>query len=123
MGPVGARPAREVLPHHRTRTKAARRADRRLGPLRRRGLARAARHMNPFNRVFWRPRVEEEVDEELAFHLEMRTRDLVARGLDPAAARREAERRFGNVPQMRRTLRALGGERNQHMARTQYLGE
>ena len=34
--------------------------------------------MNPFNRVWWRPRVADEVDEELAFHLEMRTRELIA---------------------------------------------
>ena len=31
--------------------------------------------MGFFNRVFWRPRVGDEVDEELAFHLEMRTRE------------------------------------------------
>ena len=32
----------------------------------------------------WRVPLEQEVDEELAFHLEMRTRELVARGVDPA---------------------------------------
>jgi predicted permease len=79
--------------------------------------------MNPFNRVFWRPRVEEEVDEELAFHVEMRTRELVARGLRPEVARREAERRLGDLTQMRTVLRTLGAERNRHMQRTQYLGE
>ena len=28
--------------------------------------------MNPFNRVFWRPGVADEVREELAFHIDMR---------------------------------------------------
>ena len=76
-----------------------------------------------FNRVWWRPRVAEEVDEELAFHVEMRTRELVARGMPADAARREAERRLGDVGRMRAALRTLGTERNRHMQRTQYLGE
>jgi putative ABC transport system permease protein len=76
-----------------------------------------------FNRPWWRPRVADEVDEELAFHLEMRERDLIADGMDPLAARREAERRLGDLGRMRTTLRRLGGERNHHMRRTQYLGE
>src|SRR5882672_11214828 len=79
--------------------------------------------MNPFARVWWRPRVGDEVDDELAFHLEMRTRELVASGMDPAAARREAERRLGDLGHMRTTLRALGMERNHQMTRTQYFGE
>ncbi|PYR37648.1 MAG: hypothetical protein DMF93_17590 [Acidobacteria bacterium] len=76
-----------------------------------------------FNRVWWRPRVADEVDEEIAFHVEMRTRELVARGMPPDAARREAERRLGGADRMRARLRALGTERNRHMQRTQYLGE
>ena len=79
--------------------------------------------MTFFNRIGWRPRVAEEVDEELAFHLEMRTRDLIAGGMDRAAARREAARRFGDLRRMRTTLRALGHGRDLHMQRTQYLGE
>lgn len=76
-----------------------------------------------FNRVFWRPSVSDEVAEELAFHLEMRTRELIARGMDPAAARREAERRLGDLAHVRATLHTLGTGRNRHMQRTQYLGE
>jgi predicted permease len=37
-----------------------------------------------------------EVNEELAFHVEMLTKDLIARGVDPALATREATRRFGD---------------------------
>lgn len=31
----------------------------------------------------WRVPLDQEVDEELAFHIEMRTRELVDKGLDP----------------------------------------
>jgi len=79
--------------------------------------------MNPFNRVFWRPRVPDEVDEELAFHAEMRARELIAAGMDPADARREAQRRLDGLGRTRRSLHALGADRNQHMARMQYAGE
>ena len=79
--------------------------------------------MNPFNRVFWRPRVRDEVDEELAFHAEMRARELIAGGMDPADARREAQRRLDGLGRTRRSLHALGADRNQHMARMQYAGE
>ncbi len=42
-----------------------------------------------------------EVDDELAFHLEQRVRDYVARGMDPAAARAKALERFGDVGTVR----------------------
>ena len=42
----------------------------------------------------WKEQVRDEVDEELAFHVEMRTRELIAKGLSPDEARREAERRL-----------------------------
>src|SRR5215204_3796216 len=79
--------------------------------------------MGFFNRVAWRPTIEREVDDELAFHLEMRTREYIDRGMDPASARREAEKRFGNVRRMRAALESLGQERNRHMRRTEYLSE
>src|SRR4051812_18451100 len=76
-----------------------------------------------FSRVWWRPRVTDEVDEELSFHIDMRVRELVASGMDPAAARREAERRLGDPRRIRATLETLGTERNHHMASTEYLAE
>ena len=39
----------------------------------------------------WRVPLDQEVDEEIAFHIEMRTRELVTQGMDPKAAR-EVER-------------------------------
>jgi putative ABC transport system permease protein len=48
-----------------------------------------------------------ELDEELEFHLEARTRDNLAAGMTPEAARRDARRRFGN--------RTLAKERTHEM--------
>ncbi len=76
-----------------------------------------------FSRWPFKPRLDDEVDEEIAFHLEMRTREYIERGLDPAAARGEAERRFGDLRRMRSTLRTLGHRRDEHMKRTQYVAE
>jgi predicted permease len=43
-------------------------------------------------------RVERELDEELAFHIERETHTYIARGVSPADARRAAMARFGSVP-------------------------
>jgi MacB-like periplasmic core domain len=43
-------------------------------------------------------RVERELDEELAFHVERETQKNVAEGLSPSAARTRALARFGSVP-------------------------
>jgi predicted permease len=40
---------------------------------------------------------KQEVDEELRFHLEQRTRDYLARGMSPEAAREAAAQRFGDT--------------------------
>lgn len=42
-----------------------------------------------------------DVDEELAHHIDLRTRDLAKLGLSPSAARDEAARLFGDVPAIR----------------------
>jgi len=50
-----------------------------------------------------RPRPEHEVDEELAFHLEQRTREYINRGMTPEEARRAAAARFGDLDRVRTT--------------------
>jgi len=71
----------------------------------------------------WRVPIEHEVDEELAFHLEMRTRQLIAQGLDPATARRRAFERLGNLGHLRRACIALGRKRDREMRLTQWFEE
>ena len=50
---------------------------------------------------FWRPELGADVDDEIAFHVEERIEDLVARGMHPAAARDEAMRLFGDVQRIK----------------------
>jgi hypothetical protein len=42
-------------------------------------------------------RIEQEMEDEMRFHLLMRTRQNIERGMRPEKAEREARRRFGNV--------------------------
>src|SRR5688572_12898497 len=51
--------------------------------------------------VFRSGRVQRDLDDELQFHLEERTRALIAAGMTPAAAAREAARRFGDPLRLR----------------------
>ena len=44
-----------------------------------------------------RRRLDADVDDELAFHLEMRASQIESTGVDPEAARRAARRQFGNT--------------------------
>jgi putative ABC transport system permease protein len=53
----------------------------------------------------------------------MRTRELVERGMDPAAARRLALERAGDVRQLRRTCVNLGRKRDREMRLTRWLEE
>ncbi|HEX9701027.1 MAG TPA: permease prefix domain 1-containing protein, partial [Acidobacteriota bacterium] len=48
------------------------------------------------------PAVEREIDEELSFHLDMRTRENIASGMEPEAARRCAMERLGEIDSVRR---------------------
>ena len=50
-----------------------------------------------------RPDPKEELDAELQFHLEQRTRDYIARGMSPESARRAAAQRFGDPARVRDT--------------------
>ena len=56
-------------------------------------------------------RIPNEVEDEIEFHLEERTRELTARGMDPTAARREAVREFGDVGKARAELEEIGRRR------------
>jgi len=59
--------------------------------------------------------VQRDVDEEIAFHLEMRTRKLVANGLDAVAARAKALEQFGDLPGVRDECLAIDYDRDRTM--------
>ena len=54
-------------------------------------------------------RVEQEMEEELRFHLRMRTRENIEHGMKPDEAEREARRRFGNVGRIKDLGREIKG--------------
>jgi predicted permease len=70
-----------------------------------------------------RPRVERDVDDEVTFHLEMRTAELVARGLHPDAARAEALRRFGDTQQWSKAMTDVDRERVADERRAEWLDD
>ncbi|HWT03102.1 MAG TPA: ABC transporter permease, partial [Pyrinomonadaceae bacterium] len=45
--------------------------------------------------------VHREIDEEVQFHIDMRTEEYVSKGMSPEEARREAERRFGRLTRIK----------------------
>lgn len=73
--------------------------------------------------LLWKDSVEQEIADELSFHLEMRTRELMARGLEPATARTQAERRFGDLQRVAAECADLGHHMERTMRRTQYFDE
>jgi predicted permease len=78
-------------------------------------------------RVFRLPaaprRLAQDIDEELAFHIDMRVERLVASGMDPGAARREALRHFGAIDAVRQSCLTLDEERERQMQRTNLFEE
>jgi putative ABC transport system permease protein len=62
-----------------------------------------------------------EIDEEIAFHLHAKQQDLIARGMAPAEALREARRQFGNPERWRSEAVAAGRSRERHERTTDSL--
>lgn len=71
---------------------------------------------------FWRSDIRADVDDELAFHVDERVDELVARGMAPAAAREEAIRRFGDMPGVKNTLRRMAQQHETKMTRAEMFG-
>ncbi|MEJ2009444.1 MAG: permease prefix domain 1-containing protein [Acidobacteriota bacterium] len=61
--------------------------------------------------LFRKSRVEQELDEELRFHLESLVQENIAKGMTPEAARHAAMRQFGNVSRMKEECRDTWGVR------------
>jgi putative ABC transport system permease protein len=62
-------------------------------------------------RRLWAHDVRRDVDDELAYHLESREREYVARGLSPDEAREAARRKFGNPAAVAATCRDIDERR------------
>jgi predicted permease len=61
------------------------------------------------NGLLRKNRIEQEMEEEMRFHLRMRTRENIERGMKPDDAEREARRRFGNVGRIKDLGRDIKG--------------
>src|SRR5262249_6359040 len=105
MGNVREQPQGEVLRAHRRGPRAAPHRTRHLADVRRGGDARTEPRMK--FRLPWRSRakIEADLDDELRFHLEMRTADLERSGLSAADARAQATREFGDMEFTRKYCR------------------
>ena len=71
----------------------------------------------------WRVPLDQEIDEEIALHLELRTRDLVARGMDPKTARDVALSRMGDLAHVKRTCLDQGRKRDREMRLLRWFDE
>ncbi|MEZ4586391.1 MAG: permease prefix domain 1-containing protein, partial [Gemmatimonadales bacterium] len=73
-------------------------------------------------RLFGRPRLERELDRELAFHLDEEVSRLIAEGVAPREARRRARIALGGVEQVKEEARDARGTRwvEEWLADTRY---
>jgi putative ABC transport system permease protein len=72
-------------------------------------------------RPFWylrRRTLKADVDEELALHIELRAAELIAGGVEPDEARREALRQFGDLDATREYCRRQDQQRENEMQKT-----
>ena len=70
---------------------------------------------------FWGPRAAADVDDELRFHIEMRIRDYMARGMSEADARAATGQRLGDLATARTECLTITTRRERRMTRAQLL--
>src|SRR5438270_2351387 len=66
-------------------------------------------------RLVTRRSMQQDADDEIRLHLELRTKQLVDEGMTPSAARAEAERRFGEVDDERRRSRGFAARQERRL--------
>jgi predicted permease len=76
-----------------------------------------------FRLPFKHDHISREVDEELAFHLEMRIQRLMAAGMPRDAAHAEALRQFGEIDPVRESMVTLDEQRERAMRRVNMMSE
>ena len=74
-------------------------------------------------RLFWKRSVDDEVDDEIAGHVDMLVRRLEREGLSPDAARTAALQRFGNLAAVRAECRTLAHDVEEQMSRQDFWQE
>ena len=72
--------------------------------------------------LLWRVPIDQEVQEELDHHIELRTQELIDKGVDPIEARAQARRRIEEA-RVGAELTRLGRKRNTAWARRDWLDE
>ena len=72
-------------------------------------------------RTVFRASPRDEADDEIAFHIAERTRELIGEGVDPDTARRLAEERFGPVAPIERALEDSTRRRRERERRTEVV--
>src|SRR5205085_1162886 len=131
VGAVGQQSAREVLLAEPGRPAAAEGRGHELGALRAGRVAGVGDHgvssgltmRRALRLIFRKAQIAEAVDDELAFHLDMHTQRLIACGMPPDAARREALRQFGDIESVRNDCVTFDEERERTMRRRNYSEE
>ncbi|MEX2284334.1 MAG: permease prefix domain 1-containing protein [Gemmatimonadota bacterium] len=69
----------------------------------------------------FKPDARAEVEDELAFHLEQRVRDNIARGMDPESARTAARERLGDITSVQSECTTLLKSERRAEARNDFL--
>jgi putative ABC transport system permease protein len=71
----------------------------------------------------WRIPHDREFDDEIELHIDLRTRELIERGVDPLAAREMAIRKMGDLAALKQTCVALARQRDREMNMALWLEE
>ncbi|HEY4304346.1 MAG TPA: ABC transporter permease [Gemmatimonadaceae bacterium] len=86
-------------------------------------MARLGKGRRQLTSSLFKASVEDEVDSEFAFHVEMRTQEYIARGMPEDAARARAIAKFGNIDSVNAECRTIGNSRERGMERSEYIHE
>src|SRR5438093_689520 len=76
-------------------------------------------------RLPWRTarQIDDDVEEELRFHLDMRAQELVAKGAAPEAALDEARRQFGDLEYTKHYCRHVDADHARHVRRMELFSD
>lgn len=77
----------------------------------------------PLRAILWKMSVREEVFQELEFHIEMRARELVSKGMSAEEARALAIARFGDIRDVDAKCQRIARGRDRDMRIVEWLDE